>query len=85
MSRRFTIPAGFPEIFKGFSREALRSLPTDIADADVELWLYEFGASYFGPGMSQPCRWSLPASRPQWLAPHRASFVCVCVCVSTYA
>ena len=48
--RRFAIPASFPEVFKGFAREALRSLPTDVPEAEVEQWLYDFGASYFGPG-----------------------------------
>lgn len=46
-ARRMVIPPDFAETLKGFTREVLRSLPSDLEGADAEQWIYEFGANYF--------------------------------------
>lgn len=46
-ARRMVVPSDFAEVLKGFTREVLRNLPTDVAEEDADAWIYEFGASYF--------------------------------------
>jgi len=46
-ARRMAVPSDFAEILKGFTREVLRSLPSDLEGPDAEQWMYEFGANYF--------------------------------------
>lgn len=53
-AQRFTVPDGFPEILKSFTREVLRNLPADVPDEEAEGWIYQFAVQYFKNGGISP-------------------------------
>jgi len=45
---KFTIPVGFPEVLKDFTREVLRAINMDQTCGETEADMYQFAAAYFG-------------------------------------
>lgn len=46
-TQRLTVPDGFPDVLRDFTREVLRSYPRDADVDDPERWIYEFAARHF--------------------------------------
>ena len=44
---KFSIPVGFPEVLKDFTREVLRAINMDQTCGETESDMYQFAAGYF--------------------------------------